>query len=806
MTAPIWVTPAGFLGTYTERTTISIPVVATGTNISYSLISGDLPIGLSLQSATGNILGTPVSVPVIITNEFVIRATNVDGLADRTFTLDITGPSAPVWATPSGTLPIGLNGEYFAFNKLYVDYALRAETDILSEDSSLKYYIGDQQGQLPPGLKLSTSGRIYGYIDDDLKIDSEASLTGGYDTEVYDRYPYDHSQIDINVVDLVRPESISKIYQFYVTVTDGITSTRRLFSIQVVDPNSLRADNTYILTSDLEYDASSGYLIPPIWQTQYGDLLPEIANLGTIRASRNQIIELHEYDPYPFVGPIQWSWDVSVNPDLQVITDSQFNVAGYETANLQGATSIHVKDTQLLPLKGMKINIGDSLAGFDNTVYTITGVIKTGFDTGIINIDRPLSKKILDTSMIYVGSASVHPPGLSLDTETGKLYGTIPYQPAYSQTYKFSVKIIKTDEETGLTVSSTQIFLLTVKGDVEGYINFVSPSLLGSLAPGEISELAVVAENVNSDYSVTYDLVRGRLPKGLVLNMDGTISGKIEYKTQTYFDLEYPTPFLLDEGDTTIDKNWYFTVRASDVYKLSAVEKEFHIRVNEESFTEYTRIFVKPFMHPSKRDLYQNFTTDEIIFDPNIIYRPYDPEFGIQREIKMVIETGIEKVDIEKYVDAMSTYFYRKRFYFGEIKAITAQDTDGKNLYELVYAEIVDNQMLGNYSPPYSVSVENMQEQLEAIEVSPGVPISVDEYLRPKFMSTLQNDTGAPLGFIKCVPICYVTPGNSDKILSRINSSGFDFKVFDFDTDRIIIEDPKETSENGWLFYPTGRR
>lgn len=806
MTSPSWVTPAGFLGTYTERTTISIPVVATGTNITYSLISGELPLGLRLQSSTGNILGTPVSVPLNTTREFVIRAENNEGLADRTFNMEIIGPTTPTWATASGSLPVGINGEYYGFNKGYVDYTLRADTDILAEGNTLKYYIGDQQGQLPPGLKLSTSGRIYGYINDNLKLDSEASLSGGYDTEVYDRYPYDRGSNTVNVVDLVKPESISKIYQFYVTVTDGVSSARRLFSIQVVDPNSLRADNTYILTTDSEYDASTGNLIPPIWQTQYGDLLPEIANLGTIRASRRQIITLHEYDPYPFVGPVSWSWNNTVNPEIRILTDSQFNNAGFETRNLAGSTSIYVKDTPLLPLKGMKIRIDETLSSFDSTTYTITGVIKTGPSTGIINLDRPLTKKIPDTSIIFVGSASVHPPGLNLDSETGQLYGTIPYQPAFSQTYKFTIKLIKTDIQTGLTVTSNQIFLLTIKGDVESFINFTSTSSLGTLIPGEISELAVVAENVNSDYSINYDLVSGQLPKGLTLNTDGTIEGKIEYKTQTYFDLTSSTQFLIDGGSTTIDKNWYFTVRASDVYKLSAVEKEFYISVNEESFTEYTRIFVKPFMHPSKRDLYREFITNEVIFDPNIIYRPFDTEFGIQPEIKMVIETGIEKVDIDKYVDAMSTYFYRKRFYFGEVKAVTAQDSNGNDLYEIVYAEIVDNQMIGNYSPSYSISVENMQEQLEGIEVTPGVTISVDERLRPKFMSTLQPDTGAPLGFIKCVPICYVTPGNSDKILSRIRSSGFDFKMFDFDTDRVIIENPKEPTENGWLFYPTDRR
>jgi hypothetical protein len=79
----------------------------------------------------------------------------------------------------------------------------------------------------------------------------------------------------------------------------------------------------------------------------------------------------------------------------------------------------------------------------------------------------------------------------------------------------------------------------------------------------------------------------------------------------------------------------------------------------------------------------------------------------------------------------------------------------------------------------------------------------VNEDLQPKYMTTLQENTGVPLGFIKAVPICYVLPGNSSKMLSRIRDSGFDFKQFDFDTDRIIIETPAETTQNGWIYYPT---
>ena len=809
MTSPTWVTPAGFLGTLTERITTTTSVSASGDDVRYALISGSLPGGITLNTSTGIIRGTPVSVPVDIDSEFVIRAQNPDGLSDRTFNFTVTGATAPIWSTTQGPLPAGINGEYYTFNKEYVDFTIRAETDILSEGNTLKYYIGDNQGQLPPGLRLTQSGRIYGFITDTLSLDWQASRTGGYDTERFDAYPYDHSAQVEDVVELYKPVSINKIYQFAVTVTDGIASSKRTFSIEVTDPNSLRADNSFIDVDTIDYDTSVGYLLAPIWLSPSGNLLPTPANLGTIRASRNQVITLHEYDPYPFVGPVTWDWSTTVNPEIKIVTDSLFDFTGKPTKNKYGDTQLYFKDAEIYPVKGMRLRLDEYIEGYDSTTYTITGVIPTGEGSGYLNLDRPLvqsttsaDKHVPDTRVIYVGTPSVHPVGLNLDSATGELYGAIPYQPAYSQNYRFTIRITKTDFQTGQTTSADQIFLLTVKGDIESYIQFVSPSALGTLMPGQISELAVVAKNVNSTFSISYDIVGGELPPGLTFSQDGSIIGKIEYNKNTVFD---GGTLTIDQKSTTIDKNWYFTIRASDSYRLSAVEQTFSITVEQDSPTEYTRIFVKPFLAQEKRNLYREFVTNQVTFDSTLLYRPDDPEFGLQPNIKMVIETGIEKAPIEEYVTAMQTIFYRKRFYFGEVKSVTAQDSNGVAVYELIYVDIVDNQMIGNASPSYTTSVANMQGNLESIELDPDVPIMTDERLRPRYMSTLQSD-GIPLGFIKAVPICYVLPGNSAKFLSRIKSSGFDFKEIDFDTDRIIVETPLETNENGWLFYPTDRR
>jgi hypothetical protein len=117
-------------------------VQADGSNVSYSLISGKLPGGLRFSS-TGTIFGTPYSVGEVLRSEFVIRASSDKIVTDRTFIMDISGPTDPQWLTPAGLLPLGLNNQHYAINKQVVDYQLRAEYDKLPEGQELRYFIDD---------------------------------------------------------------------------------------------------------------------------------------------------------------------------------------------------------------------------------------------------------------------------------------------------------------------------------------------------------------------------------------------------------------------------------------------------------------------------------------------------------------------------------------------------------------------------------------------------------------------------------------------------------------------------------------
>lgn len=90
---PVWVTAAGLLATVNESEAITtITLAATDDNaVSYSVTAGALPGGLSLNSSTGDITGTPDNVAEDTTSSFTVRATDTveSDFTDRCFTIKV---------------------------------------------------------------------------------------------------------------------------------------------------------------------------------------------------------------------------------------------------------------------------------------------------------------------------------------------------------------------------------------------------------------------------------------------------------------------------------------------------------------------------------------------------------------------------------------------------------------------------------------------------------------------------------------------------------------------------------------------
>lgn len=123
---PAWTTVAGSLGTSSIQTSFSTTLAATGdAPISYAIVSGSLPAGITLNTASGVISGT-TTANTSTTYSFTIRATDAQNQdTNRSFSLTIT-PVTLYSVTPvafsineGSPLTINVSGENIANGTYY---------------------------------------------------------------------------------------------------------------------------------------------------------------------------------------------------------------------------------------------------------------------------------------------------------------------------------------------------------------------------------------------------------------------------------------------------------------------------------------------------------------------------------------------------------------------------------------------------------------------------------------------------------------------------------------------------------------
>jgi hypothetical protein len=174
-------------------------------------------------------------------------------------------------------------------------------------------------------------------------------------------------------------------------------------------------------------------------------------------------------------------------------------------------------------------------------------------------------------------SASILPPGMTLDQSTGEIAGRVPYQSAVSKSYQFTLQAINfpptlstsgynvlgdwntytiyqvndvvkflnllyvcvkihrnqtpqnNEEYWTLGVSSAEkTFNLEIIGEIESSIEWVSDSDLGTIKPNQPSRLFVKANSLFYGGRTSYEFVSGTLPPGLTLLSTGVIEGKVK--------------------------------------------------------------------------------------------------------------------------------------------------------------------------------------------------------------------------------------------------------------------------------------
>lgn len=523
---PQWITPAGSLGTIPENIfyRINLSAEAGDQDVFFRLIAGELPAGIQVTSNGAlegvpktliSVQGVPQEVSEDVTSRFAIRAFTrrsvngqlvVDRLADRTFEITVSGQNLPVWITPAGNI-----GTFYDATQVEIPL----EFSDPDPDDEIRFEI--VSGQLPPGLFLDTrTGVIKGVISP--VIGPPDTAAPGFDSTPNDIFPNDFTT-----------RAASRNFEFALGITDGKETNIRTFTIFVYARNTLSADNTSVT-------ADNTFVTADVTPSRTPILLTPPGSLGIVRADNYYAFK---FDAIDFDGD------------------------------------------------ALEFSIGTGIGvGFDESLFDQNGI---GFDRGSFAL----------------------PPGLEIDQDTGWFYGYIPDQGSTEFTYTFTISVAKKlpdlstwssavawtanslveyndevyqseqDVPIGIDISDRQywwpqptvrsdpsFFDITILGDLDTEVTWLTSPDLGSIDNGAISNLSVRALNTGGR-TIEYRLSQGianRLPQGLTLLPSGNIVGRVSFNTfaldggTTTFDLDRET--RMDDNATTFDLEFDFTVNA----------------------------------------------------------------------------------------------------------------------------------------------------------------------------------------------------------------------------------------------------
>jgi hypothetical protein len=406
------------------------------------------------------------------------------------------------------------------------------------------------------------------------------------------------------------------------------------------------------------------------------------------------------------------------------------------------------------------------------------------------------------------------PPGLTLDPNTGWLYGYIPYQGVESNDYTFDIIIRETDLPSNYSAAYT--FSLTITGPVNTDIVWLTPadpvernrtpSSLGLIDNGSTSNFYVAATNA-AGIPLQYRLLSGsdsRLPQGLQLLSNGDIAGRVSFDTfavdggTTTFDVGLNTV----TQPTTFDMVAIFTVNAYSVNGLINASKTFSITVVRQYQQPYDNLYIQAMPPADDRALLNSLLQNPTIFPPDLIYRYNDPNFGVARRVVYNHAYGLTAATLDDYVASLNLNHYWKNLTLGQIKTAQALDDDGNVMYEVVYSEVVGD-LINNAGTSvgkevvlpfplnrnqsdeidvvYPNSLQNMRDQV--IDVVGQV-----SKMLPRWMLSRQLD-GNVLGFKPAWVIAYTNPGNSGQVAYNIQRYfGEQLNLVDFEADRYELD------------------
>jgi hypothetical protein len=299
------------------------------------------------------------------------------------------------------------------------------------------------------------------------------------------------------------------------------------------------------------------------------------------------------------------------------------------------------------------------------------------------------------------------------------------------------------------------------------------------------------------------------LPQGLQLLPSGDIAGRVSFNTfaldlgNTTFDVTLNDLGITgDNTETTFDMKFTFTVNAFSVNGLVSVFKTFSITVNREYNEPYENLYIQAMPPIADRNLIDSLLQNQDIFQPELLYRPTDPNFGRATNVVYDHAFGLTASTVEDYYSSLYENHYWKNLTLGEIRVAQAVDIAGNVIYEVVYSPVIDN-LLNNEGQSVSKQVTlpypiNEADSTEIDTVYPNSLINMRDQvidtvgqvadILPLWMTSKQAN-GRVLGFTPSWVLAYAKPTKGDQIAYYIRTKfGEQLNLIDFEVDRYELD------------------
>jgi hypothetical protein len=701
------------------------------------------------------------------------------------------------WVTPAGNLGIIPENEYY-------EIPLEA-TNPSAGDLTYLHLSGD----LPPGIQVDRSGFLRGVpvVTDNDRINNTYQFSVRARNQfgkVADR------TFSLTLTNIVPPVLFPR-ERYLGDVFDGEYFSQQLTALEV-NPGAT-----------LVWKITNGELPPGVtFNTSTGLLSGFIYPLPVEGSAGLSGYEETRYNQYAYDNSSQYrnksytftvtvydganydtrTYTVNVTAKIAWSADATINLVndGYLTID---TTTSYSPIMTTLPQELPEIRSGSNFAfkfeaidpENDDITFAVTTQTGSNFDVTGVGFD----------SVKFDQSGYSLPPGLGIDPDTGWLTGFVPVQPEVSVTYTFEVYCYKTFRPE---FASDKIrYTVNVLGDVENTITWYTPSNLGTIDNGSVSELAISAISdlgKRLEFSLSPDAPR--LPQGLVLQPDGLITGRPTFE---YFSIDSGAT-TIDRESTTFDISYTFTVIAKDFEETVIDSKDFTVSINNYNVMPYENLYITALPSLDQRRLFQRIVNNTDIFPEELIYRSTDPWFGRAKNIRSLFLAGLNPTLARDYIGAMQNNHFNKSIEFGTVKTAKALDSNFNVKYEVVYLELIDTVTQNASTPASQVDLTgliNPWQDSQGNEYSVVYPNAFGnmtaavagqlgyshEGVLPDWMTSPQENN-KPLGFVNAVVLAYTVPGASKLISYRLSTQGLKFNDIDFVIDRYQLDNHLSTN------------